>query len=381
MKTQTKRSQLGQAITEFALVIPIFLALLFGVLEFGRAIYQWHTMFEAAKEGVRAAAMSISTATADIQKVGSDTVTANINGRFAIKSITVNVPADMTTDPINIHIESDFTGVVGALIPSLTNVPLMADASAFYATLAGAKNAAEPPKPMTPAEIEAAEKAAEEAKAAAEAAAKAAAEAAAKAAIEKKARESEFNDKVDNTAWPDLTDKNKLKSDFAAKNEAGQKDWLGKDIASLLDSTRANRKYSEAYNEGRKDAYDWAKKHIPFDDHHMDTDVDMLSHGQQHTAKDYYNSGVAQGYVDYQYEVYYALLPVVKAEGYADGYNDNAKKIDTNLSAIDSIEGQSHSKEHQLEDQVKSWLNSQYNSQWSAGRTKALKDAAPTPEG
>ena len=43
----------GQAMVEFALVLPLFLALIFGVLDFGRAIYALNTITNAAREGAR----------------------------------------------------------------------------------------------------------------------------------------------------------------------------------------------------------------------------------------------------------------------------------------------------------------------------------------
>ena len=46
----------GQALVEFALVIPIFLLVLFGLLDMGRAVYANHTLNQAAREAARLAA-------------------------------------------------------------------------------------------------------------------------------------------------------------------------------------------------------------------------------------------------------------------------------------------------------------------------------------
>jgi Flp pilus assembly protein TadG len=43
----------GQALAEFALVIPIFLILLFGVIEGGRFIYHYNSLNNATRDGVR----------------------------------------------------------------------------------------------------------------------------------------------------------------------------------------------------------------------------------------------------------------------------------------------------------------------------------------
>jgi Flp pilus assembly protein TadG len=45
----------GQALTEFALILPILLLLVFGVFDFGRAIYAYNSISNAAREGARTA--------------------------------------------------------------------------------------------------------------------------------------------------------------------------------------------------------------------------------------------------------------------------------------------------------------------------------------
>src|SRR5438046_10615103 len=50
-----KRSQRSQALIEFALVSPVLLLLLFGVVDIGRAIFYYDTINHAAREGARVA--------------------------------------------------------------------------------------------------------------------------------------------------------------------------------------------------------------------------------------------------------------------------------------------------------------------------------------
>jgi Flp pilus assembly protein TadG len=45
----------GQALVEFALVLPLFILLLLGIFDFGRAVYAWSTINNAAREGARIA--------------------------------------------------------------------------------------------------------------------------------------------------------------------------------------------------------------------------------------------------------------------------------------------------------------------------------------
>jgi TadE-like protein len=49
------RSERSQSMTEFALVAPILLVMLFGIIDFGRVMYIYGTLVEAANEGARVA--------------------------------------------------------------------------------------------------------------------------------------------------------------------------------------------------------------------------------------------------------------------------------------------------------------------------------------
>jgi Flp pilus assembly protein TadG len=46
--------QRGQALVEFALIVPLFAVIMFALLDFGRVIYTKNTVEEAAREGSRA---------------------------------------------------------------------------------------------------------------------------------------------------------------------------------------------------------------------------------------------------------------------------------------------------------------------------------------
>ncbi|GAC1613888.1 MAG: hypothetical protein NVS9B1_22860 [Candidatus Dormibacteraceae bacterium] len=54
------QSERSQSMTEFALVAPLLLLMLFGILDFGRVIYIYGTLTQAANEGVRVAVRASS---------------------------------------------------------------------------------------------------------------------------------------------------------------------------------------------------------------------------------------------------------------------------------------------------------------------------------
>ncbi|TMC53445.1 MAG: pilus assembly protein [Chloroflexi bacterium] len=53
--TKYMRSQRSQGLTEFAIIAPIILLLTFGIIDFGRALYVYITLQQAANEGARVA--------------------------------------------------------------------------------------------------------------------------------------------------------------------------------------------------------------------------------------------------------------------------------------------------------------------------------------
>jgi Flp pilus assembly protein TadG len=76
----------GQALTELALVLPILLVLLMAVLDFGRAIYAYNAISNAAREGGRTAIVNQTL--------------ADIRARAAAQATGVGIdPADTTCDP------------------------------------------------------------------------------------------------------------------------------------------------------------------------------------------------------------------------------------------------------------------------------------------
>lgn len=55
----------GQALVEFALILPLLLLLVIGLVEFGRAWNAFHVITDAAREGARTAVVADATITQD----------------------------------------------------------------------------------------------------------------------------------------------------------------------------------------------------------------------------------------------------------------------------------------------------------------------------
>ena len=59
-RSRDRRDERGQGLAEFAVVLPIFLLILFGVFDVGRLVYTNATLSQAAREGARVAATEAS---------------------------------------------------------------------------------------------------------------------------------------------------------------------------------------------------------------------------------------------------------------------------------------------------------------------------------
>lgn len=59
MKRLLERRNEGQALVEFALVIPLFLLLLFGIVDFGRYVYTANGLNQAAREAARVGSVGL----------------------------------------------------------------------------------------------------------------------------------------------------------------------------------------------------------------------------------------------------------------------------------------------------------------------------------
>ena len=101
------RRQRGAAAVEFALVLPVFLAVVFGVIEYGWVFYQQFNLAGAVRDGLRQGVTISQAATPDprvtaVQKAqanlqtlgiasGSVTLTATYGGSAPTKTMTLNV--------------------------------------------------------------------------------------------------------------------------------------------------------------------------------------------------------------------------------------------------------------------------------------------------
>jgi Flp pilus assembly protein TadG len=88
-----KRSR-GQSLVEFAITLPVFFALVFGVIDGGRLAYTLVTLDSAVQDGARYAALASTASTAAVQnKVVDSAYLLNVSA----SAVTVQVNNGATT--------------------------------------------------------------------------------------------------------------------------------------------------------------------------------------------------------------------------------------------------------------------------------------------
>jgi len=111
MKKHIRRKESGQAIVEFALVLPILLALLCGIIDFGWLYYNQITLNNAAREGARYAVIHYDPAT----DWKAETTQRMLNDMVGVKSATAIV-----SDPVEQQITASVTAD-GKLLTAFTS--------------------------------------------------------------------------------------------------------------------------------------------------------------------------------------------------------------------------------------------------------------------
>jgi len=113
------REERGAAILEMALVLPLLLALLMGVLVYGQYFMLAHSVQQAANDGARAAIVGLDAA--DRRAVAGRAVERSLQTVSGAHSVTVSETSEAITVAVSFTAPPD-SFLRSALIPSPTNV-------------------------------------------------------------------------------------------------------------------------------------------------------------------------------------------------------------------------------------------------------------------
>ena len=117
--------QRGAALVEYAFVIIIFFSLIFGITGFGHALYAYHAVNNAAKEGTRWAAVNGSTCSDDGTCDGTNGMNSGpASTSDIVNHVSANLPATLKT--ANATINANFLAPSGS--PPVCSGPVPGDA-------------------------------------------------------------------------------------------------------------------------------------------------------------------------------------------------------------------------------------------------------------
>lgn len=143
MKTQNKSKkqnrgerQQGQSLVEFALVLPIFLIIVFGIVDFGMGMRGWITLTNAAREGARVGAVYALPGTAgtfgspatcttvapeDTSSIAGRSCTSAAGLPLADVAVGVDGAGGDTGDPVRVKMTYDYNYItpLGSFIDGL----------------------------------------------------------------------------------------------------------------------------------------------------------------------------------------------------------------------------------------------------------------------
>lgn len=108
-------SDRGQSIVEFALVVPLLLLLLVGIIEFGRLWMTMNVLTGAAREGVRIAAVTAPDEDRVINTVQNYLISANLSGS------TITVSGPNASSEVTVTVQLNYDTIFFGFIPGLSS--------------------------------------------------------------------------------------------------------------------------------------------------------------------------------------------------------------------------------------------------------------------
>ncbi len=147
-KRATREPEMGQTAVEFALTVPVIILVIFGIFDFGRAVWYYNTLSEAAREGTRYAMVHGATSSSPVGPGASsytapnrDTIVEGVVERYAF-GMDVSQVTVLSTWPdggnksgqrVNVEVQYTYAPLTGVILGGIS-IPLrsVAVASIVY---------------------------------------------------------------------------------------------------------------------------------------------------------------------------------------------------------------------------------------------------------
>jgi len=117
-----RRSESGASAVEFAILLPVLMMVLFGIIEFGLALYRQAILTNASREGARLGIVQSVPAITDAQinaVINTYLTNAGINPGDMNPAPTITGAGGVTGTPVRVTLTLPYTF---AVLPNLTSV-------------------------------------------------------------------------------------------------------------------------------------------------------------------------------------------------------------------------------------------------------------------
>ena len=123
MKT-LKRDQKGQSLVEFALVVPLLMLIILGIVEFSRLFELVNVVTSAAREGARVAAVTAP----DVSRV-QNTARNVLTAGSVTQTPTISVSGPNGLSEITVTVRVTYTPITGFFIPGIQTMNIQRTAT------------------------------------------------------------------------------------------------------------------------------------------------------------------------------------------------------------------------------------------------------------
>jgi Flp pilus assembly protein TadG len=130
-----RKGEGGQSLVEFALVVPIFLLILFAIVDFGMAFHAWITVTDSAREGARLG--SVHAAAAAIEQRVRDTSSSLDQGNLTVNVTNADDQGGQSGESVVVDVDYSYSLITpladllslvsGGVIPNTFDLGTVAD--------------------------------------------------------------------------------------------------------------------------------------------------------------------------------------------------------------------------------------------------------------
>ncbi len=122
----------GQAVVEFALILPLFLLLVFGAIEFGRVMVRIHLLTNAAREGARIGTLPGNLESEVHQRIDDFLVAAGMASGTWTRTVVIKdgdgveraggLADAQQGDHVEVSVSHNFQVLTGSIVPGLSGI-------------------------------------------------------------------------------------------------------------------------------------------------------------------------------------------------------------------------------------------------------------------